>query len=71
MEFKALMQQFGMNKGDGKLITPLKIPGPELSARVDLQEEVEDHHPGLHSLTTRREHEEEEPGCVQYVGLRS
>ena len=44
--------------------------GPELPARLDLQEEVEDHHPGLHPLAARGEHEEEEPGGVQHVGLR-
>jgi len=46
------------------------MSGPELPARLDLQEEVEDNHPRLHPLTTRREHEEEEPGGVQHVGLR-
>lgn len=53
----------------GKLTTAFKTPGPELPARLDLQEEVEDNHPGLHPLATRREHEEEEPGGVQHVGL--
>lgn len=45
------------------------MSGPELPARLDLQEEVEDNHPGLHPLTTCRKHEEEEPGGVQHVGL--
>lgn len=46
-------------------------PGSELSAGMDLQKKVEDHHPGLHPFTTCREHEEAEPGSVQHVGLRS
>lgn len=53
----------------GNLLQPLKIPGPELPTRLDLQEEVEDNYPGLHPLATCREHEEEEPGGVQHVGL--
>lgn len=44
--------------------------GPEFPARLDLQEEVEDHHPGLHPLTSCREYEEEEPGGLQHVGFR-
>lgn len=46
-----------------------KIPGAELLTRLDLQKEVEDNYPGLYPLTTCREHEEEEPGGVQHVGL--
>lgn len=46
-----------------------EFAGPELPARLDLQEEVEDDHPGLHPLASRREHEEEEPGGVQHGGL--
>ena len=52
-----------------KLTSAFNIPGPELPARLDLQEEVEDNYPGLHPLAARREHEEEEPGGVQHVGL--
>lgn len=40
------------------------ITGPEFPTRLDLSQEVEDHHPGLHLFTPRREHEEEEPGGV-------
>lgn len=47
----------------------VSIPGPELLTGLDLQKEVEDNYPGLHPLTACREHEEEEPGCVQHVGL--
>lgn len=54
---------------EDKLTTSFKIPGPELPTRLDLQKEVEDHYPGLHPLTTCREHEEEESGGVQHVGL--
>lgn len=43
--------------------------GAEFPARLDVQEEVEDHHPGLHPVTPCREHEEEEPGGVQHAGL--
>lgn len=50
--------------------TTLPPAGSELSERLDLQEKVEDHHPGLHPLTSCREHEEEEPGGVQHAGLR-
>lgn len=46
-----------------------EFAGPELPARLDLQEEVEDDYPGLHPLTSRRKHEEEEPGGVQHGGL--
>lgn len=31
---------------------------------------MEDYHPGLHPLTSRGEHEEEEPGGVQHAGFR-
>ena len=43
--------------------------GAEFPTRLDVQEEVEDHHPGLHPVSPRREHEEEEPGGVQHAGL--
>lgn len=36
---------------------------------MDLPEEVEDNHPGLHPLPARGEHEEEEPGGLQHAGL--
>lgn len=53
-----------------KSMTTWSASGPELPARLDLQEEVEDHHTGLHPITACREHEKEEPGGVQHVGLR-
>lgn len=43
--------------------------GAEFPTRLDVQEEVEDHHPGLHPVSPRREHEKEEPGGVQHAGL--
>lgn len=44
--------------------------GAELHARVALPQEVEDHRAGLHLLSARREHEEEEPDCLQHGGGR-
>lgn len=44
--------------------------GAELHARMALSQEVEDHRSGLHLLSARREHEEEEPDCLQYGGGR-
>ena len=32
--------------------------------------QVEDHHPGLHPVTARRQHAQEEPGGVQHAGGR-
>lgn len=58
-----------MPSDEGKLNITFKIPGAELLTRLDLQKEVEDNYPGLYPLTTCREHEEEEPGGVQHVGL--
>lgn len=44
--------------------------GAKFHAWLDLPEEVEDHRPGLHLLSSRREHEEEEPDCVHHGGSR-
>lgn len=43
-------------------------PGAELPAGLAVPAEVEDHHPGLHSVTPCRQHAQEEPGGVQHAG---
>lgn len=44
--------------------------GAELHAGLALPQEVEDHCPGLYLLSACREHEEEEPDCLQHGGGR-
>lgn len=45
-------------------------PGAELPAGLAVPEEVEDDHPGLHQVPPRRQHAQEEPGCLQHAGGR-
>lgn len=44
--------------------------GAELHAGLAVSEEVEDHRSRLHLLSSRREHEEEEPDRLQHGGGR-
>lgn len=55
-----------VSMGTLSLVSP--PPGAELHARLALSPEVEDHRSGLHLLSSRREHEKEEPDCLQHGG---
>lgn len=43
-------------------------PGTELPSGMAVPAEVEDRYPGLHPVSPRRQHAQEEPGGVQYAG---
>lgn len=45
--------------------------GAKFLARLDMPQEVENHHPGLYPVPPCRKHAEEKPGGVQHAGGRS
>lgn len=56
------------SSGQNLPVSTVSTQGAKLHARLALSEEVEDHRSGLHLLPSRREHEEEEPDCLQHGG---